>query len=180
MKMPFIAIFFLCILSQIGSRFVFAEQLPPLQTVPFVDLKKYIGTWYEIARFPNSFQKKCVGNVTATYSLREDGDIAVVNRCMKKDGSYSESNGKAWVTDSQSQSKLRVQFFWPFSGQYWIILLGPNYEYAVVSESDRKYLWILSRQPTLYPEVYEKIIKALKNQYFDLGSLQPTSQNQAN
>ena len=118
----------------------------PLPVVPYVDLNRYTGTWYEIARYPNSFQEGCVGS-KATYTLRDDGKISVLNECYDKafDGRIKSAKGKAWVVDKVTNARLRVSFFWPFSGDYWIVDLGKNYEYAVIGHPKRKYLWILSR-----------------------------------
>lgn len=152
-------------------------ELPPLQSVPYVDLQRYLGRWYEIAKFPNRFQRGC-DCATAQYSLRKDGDIEVVNQCIKEDDEHSlkTSTGKAWVTDPVTQAQLKVRFFWPFSGDYWIIDLGSQYEYAVVSEPDRDYLWILSRTPQLPEAVYEGIITRLKEKGFDLSRLKKSRQ----
>lgn len=155
------------------------ESFPPLQVVPYVDLKKYIGTWYEIARYPNSFQEGCVGS-KATYTLLEDGKIEVVNECKRGsfEGKVSFVRGKAWVVDSKTNAKLKVSFFWPFSGHYWIIDLGKDYEYAVVGHPKRKYLWILSRSPEMNEEVYNSIIEKLKSQYYDARKLIKTLQKE--
>src|SRR6187431_1292753 len=103
-----------------------------LEVVPAVDLSRYAGRWYEIARLPNRFEKKCADSVTATYTLRSDGKVDVVNRCRKANGKYTTAKAKAKVVDTKTNAKLKVTFFWPFSGDYWILDLGPNYEYAVV------------------------------------------------
>jgi apolipoprotein D and lipocalin family protein len=152
--------------------------VPELQTVSKVDLGRYLGKWYEIASFPQRFQKNCV-LTTADYSLREDGDIKVVNTCRKftPEGELSVATGKVWVTDKESNAKLRVQFFWPFSGKYWIIDLGSQYEYAVIGHPDRDYLWILSRTPQMDEKVYQGILNRLKAQHhYDLTPLQKTLQ----
>jgi apolipoprotein D and lipocalin family protein len=151
--------------------------LPPLQTVGHVDLGRYLGTWYEIARFPQSFEKGCTGT-TATYSLRSDGDIEVLNRCHRGslEGPEKVAKGRARVVDRASNAKLEVSFFWPFWGAYWIIELDPNYQYAVVGHPSRDYLWILCRTPRLAPEVYGRILERLKAQGYDLSRLQPTLQ----
>jgi apolipoprotein D and lipocalin family protein len=142
-----------------------------------VDLKRYIGTWYEIARFPNSFQEGCVGT-SATYTLREDGKINVLNQCRRGtlNGEISSAKGTAWVVDEKTNAKLKVSFFWPFSGHYWIIDLGENYEYAVVGHPDRKYLWILSRSLEMDEELYNRIIERLKLQLYDTSRLMKTLQ----
>lgn len=152
-----------------------ADVLPPLQTVSHVDLSRYMGRWYEIASFPQWFQKGCVAT-TATYTLREDGDVTVLNECRDKtpDGKERNAKGKAWVVDSKSNAKLKVRFFWPFSGNYWIIDLGEKYDYAVVGHPNRKYLWILSRTPQMDPLLYGEILERLKKQHYDVTRLVKT------
>ena len=126
-------------------------------TVNHVDLKRYIGLWYEIAKIPNRFQKNCTGNTTARYSLNEDGTIKVVNSCREEDGEMNTSEGIAKVVDKKTNSKLEVSFvsifginlFW---GDYWIIGLGDDYDYAVIGTPNRKYGWILSRTKQLPEE----------------------------
>ncbi len=149
----------------------------PLKVVTFVDLNRYAGTWYEIARFPNLFQKGCVGT-TATYTLRKDGKIDVLNQCRKGtlDGEISSVKGTAWVVDNKTNAKLKVSFFWPFSGHYWIIELGEDYEYAVVGHPNRKYLWILSRSPRMDEKIYNLILEKLKLQFYDTNKLIKTLQ----
>ncbi len=151
---------------------------PPLETVPHVDLERYTGTWYEIARFPQRFQRGCTAT-TATYSLRDDGKIAVENRCRKgtPEGELDRSEGVARVVDAESNAKLEVSFFGPFWGDYWIIDLGDDYEYAVVGHPSRDYLWILSRTPTLDPDVYRGILRRLEQQGYDTGKLVRTVQD---
>ena len=148
------------------------NNMKPLETVNFVNINRYIGEWYEIARYEHRFQKGCVGS-KATYSLRDDGKITVVNECFEK--SFSDNirsaKGKAWVVDKQSNAKLKVSFFWPFSGDYWVIDLGENYEYAVVGHPGRKYLWILSRTPEMDENVYNEILARLENQDYDTTKL---------
>jgi apolipoprotein D and lipocalin family protein len=149
----------------------------PLAVVPEVELSRYLGTWYEIARYPNRFEKNCVA-VTATYSLRDDGRIRVVNaaRLHTLDGKSTSVVGRAWVPDPQTPAKLRVSFFGPFAADYWIIGLGEQYDYAVVSEPSRAYLWILSRTPHLEDGRYQAIVQELSAQGFDLTKLEKTLQ----
>src|SRR3982751_5765726 len=109
----------------------FGETTAP-KTVGHVDLSRYIGKWYEVARYPNRFEKNCISDVTADYSLREAGTIEVLNSCRQADGRVKSSKGSAKVVDKQSNAKLKVTFFWPFYGNYWIIGLDPEYRYAVV------------------------------------------------
>jgi len=149
----------------------------PLEVVPSVDLQRYLGTWYEIATIPHFFQKDCVA-VTAEYSLRTDGDIAVVNQCRKKtlDGPVKTAKGKAWVVDKTTNAKLKVRFFWPFSGDYWIIELDPDYQWAVVGAPDRDYLWILCRTPRLDEILYADLLARATAKGFDVSRLKKTLQ----
>ena len=149
--------------------------------VSAVDLKRYIGVWYEIAKIPNSFQKKCARNTTATYSLRDDGRIDVVNRCVESDGTVDEAKGIARVADTLTNAKLEVSFvrllgFQLFWGDYWIIGLDPDYRYAVVGSPTRKYGWILSRTPSLTSEDSASVAAVLKEQGYDPKSFVPTEQ----
>ena len=148
-----------------------------LETVNFVDLERYIGQWYEIARYHHRFQEGCVGS-KATYSLRDDGKITVINECYDKSfsGKLRSVKGKAWVVDKETNAKLKVSFFWPFSGDYWIIDLGRDYEYAVIGHPNRKYLWILSRTPDMDEEVYQAILVRLQKQEYDTSKLIRTDQ----
>lgn len=144
----------------------------PQEVVREVDLDRYLGTWYEIARYPNRFQRGCTAT-TATYSLREDGGIRVLNRCRAGDpaGPLREAEGKAWVVDLETGARLKVQFFWPFRGDYWIIGLGENYEYAVVGHPRRKYLWVLSRTPEMDPALYETALESVRRNGYDPSKL---------
>ena len=150
---------------------------PPLRTVPRVDLERYAGTWYEIAALPQRFQEGCTGT-TATYSLRDDGKVDVLNRCAKDrlSGPEKSARGVAWPVDD-TNAKLKVRFFWPFRGDYWIVELGPSYEYAVVGHPDRKYGWILSRTPRMDEQLYQAILGRLRDQGYDttrfVRTLQP-------
>lgn len=148
-----------------------------LQTVPNVDLKKYAGKWYEIASYPQSFQKSC-HCTTAEYTLSDKGYVIVENRCNRDsvNGRLSYIKGKAFVEKNTGNAKLKVQFFWPFRGKYWIIDLADDYSYAVVSHPNKKYLWILSRTPKMSDTVYQQILSRLKEKGFDLSKLQITQQ----
>jgi apolipoprotein D and lipocalin family protein len=151
---------------------------PQLRTVPKVDLARYTGKWYEIGTIPSWFQKDCVG-ATATYSLREDGDIRVDNACRDKslDGPERRVVGRAWVTDETTNSKLEVRFFWPFYGSYWIIELDPAYNYAVIGHPSRNYLWILSRTPQMSDALYRELLEKAREQGYDIERVKRTPQS---
>lgn len=150
---------------------------PPLATVEKVELGRYTGRWYEIARYPNSFERGCVG-VTADYALREDGRISVLNTCMDGDldGNVRTIEGVARVVDPSTGAKLAVTFFGPFEGDYWILELGEDYEYAVVGEPSRSFLWILSREPTLDQHLYQEILGRLPEKSYDPNRLEVVPQ----
>lgn len=154
------------------------REQPPLEVVPHVDLQRYTGLWYEIARYPNRFQKDCFGS-RATYSLREDGRIGVLNECYKgsAEGKLKSARGKARVIDEKSNAKLKVSFFWPFYGDYWIIELDEDYRYAVIGHPERKYLWILSRDRTMDDALYNKIMYRLETVHkYDTSGILRTSE----
>jgi apolipoprotein D and lipocalin family protein len=146
------------------------------QVVSSVDLARYAGRWYEIARLPNSFQKKCAGGVTANYELRPDGKVTVINECRKASGEITRAKGTAKIADKKTNAKLKVTFFWPFYGDYWILDLGRNYEYAVVGEPKRRYLWILSRTPQIDDALYQELLAKMATQGFDTGRMIKTLQ----
>jgi apolipoprotein D and lipocalin family protein len=149
----------------------------PLEVVPHVDIQRYLGIWYEIATIPQRFQRGCVG-VTAEYRLRKDGDIDIVNTCHRGtlDGQVRTAHGKAWVVDKKTNAKLKVRFFWPFTGDYWIIALDADYQWAVVGHPNRKYLWILSRTPQMDPALYDELLKLIEAKGYDLSKLKRTLQ----
>ena len=151
------------------------DQKSELEVVGAVDLSRYAGRWYEIARLPNRFEKKCADSVTATYTLRSDGKVDVVNRCRKANGEYTTAKGKAKIVDKKTNAKLKVTFFWPFYGDYWILDLGSNYEYAVVGAPDRDYLWILSRTPQLDEQLYQRLLGQMAARGFETERMIRTS-----
>jgi apolipoprotein D and lipocalin family protein len=153
-----------------------AAQNPPLKTVDHVDLNRYLGKWYEIARYPNRFESVCASDATAEYTMDAPGKIQVRNSCRKADGTERVSKGTAKVVDAATNAKLKVTFFWPFYGDYWIVDLAPDYSYAVVGEPSRKYLWILSRTPDLPAAVYEKVTARLRDAGYDPARLVKTPQ----
>jgi apolipoprotein D and lipocalin family protein len=144
-----------------------------LTTVPEVDLNKYCGKWYEIARLPNSFEKGLIC-CTAEYSLRDDGKIKVVNTGHKENepGKVSKATGKAWVPDKNEPGRLKVQFFWPFAGGYYIFHLDTaNYRYVLVGDPSRKYLWILARTPYIDDALYNELVEVARKNDFAVNEL---------
>jgi apolipoprotein D and lipocalin family protein len=133
---------------------------PPLPTVPRVDLKRYEGQWFEIAKYPNWFQRGCVADTSAEYAAQPDGSIRIVNRCRQKNGSIREVRGQASVVPGSNNAKLRVRFAGsPIAGDYWIIGLDEkNYAWALVGHPSRQFLWTLSRTPRLNPQTYFDIV----------------------
>ncbi len=150
----------------------------PVQTVPAVDLARYVGKWYEVAAFPMFFQRNCVGDTTAEYALRPDGDISVVNRCRTEDG-FDEATARAWAVEGSGNARLKVSFFWPFRADYWVIGLDSGYRWAVVGNPERKYLWILSRTPKLPQDQLESALASARAQGFDLAQLRYTKHGAA-
>ncbi len=163
---------------------VSAQKSSEPATVESVDLNKYAGKWFEIARYPNKFQKKCVGNTTATYTLKDDKKLEVLNECIKENGEIDKAKGKGKIVDEKTNAKLEVRFapswlswlpqVW---GDYWILDLEKNYKYAVVGDPDREYLWILSREPKLETATYEKILKKIEELGFNPNKLIKTPQD---
>jgi apolipoprotein D and lipocalin family protein len=155
-----------------------------VRTVPSVNLDRYVGKWYEIAKYPNRFQKKCVGNTTAIYTKKADGRLEVLNSCRTGKGETDEAKGEAKIVDKNTNARLKVRFapgflsFLPFVwGDYWVIDLEPDYKYAVVGTPSRDYLWILSRTPELDENTYQGILNRVKEQGFDPARLVKTPQN---
>ena len=149
------------------------EEYNKLEVVPHVELEKYLGKWFEIAHLPARFQEGCT-DTTATYTLSKDGNISVLNEC-RRNGKVKLAKGKAKVVDKNSGAKLKVTFFWPFYGDYWIIDLGKDYNYAVVGTPNRKYLWILSRTPQMADKLFSQLIESAKSKGFDVSKLIKTS-----
>jgi apolipoprotein D and lipocalin family protein len=154
-----------------------------LRVVPDVDLQRYAGRWFEIARLPNRFQAQCASDVTAVYALRPDGRISVTNRCRRADGTTTEAVGVARRVDGRPPSVLQVRFAPAFLsflskvwGDYQIIALDPEYRHAVVGTPDRKYLWILSRTPQLDAAVLQQLLADAKAQGFDVEAVMRTPQ----
>jgi lipocalin len=149
------------------------QGLGPLRLVEKVDTQKYLGRWYEIARFQQTFEKSIVG-VTAEYSLRDDGRIRVVNSGFRGglDGPYTEAKAVAWIPDPKRPAALKVQFFWPFSADYLIFGLDTEgYSWALVGDDTRSYLWFLARTPEISDELYQAMQRAARDQGYDLSKL---------
>lgn len=172
------------VLFGLGAVTMAYAETKPLATVEKVELDKYLGTWYEVARKPLQFQNKCDRDVTATYTLNENGNVKVDNRCLKKDGSQTQSVGEAYIQNPPYNSKLKVSFLpeairWiPVGrGDYWILKLDDNYQTVLVGEPKRKYMWVLSRTPQPDPAVINEYLDYAKSVGFDLSDLIQTKQS---
>ena len=183
MKKPtFILIAIAIVLAATAAR---AEAPAPIQAVAKVDLNRYVGKWFEIALLPNRFQAMCVADTTADYASLSDGNIQVTNRCRNADGNIEEAIGVATNDRGDtSNAKLKVRFapwwlgFLPqVWGDYWVIELDADYRYSVVSEPGRKFLWILSRTPTMNDVVYQDIVMRLQAKGYDTARLSRTPQS---
>jgi apolipoprotein D and lipocalin family protein len=154
-----------------------------LTSVEALDVPRYMGTWYEIAKFPNWFQKKCVGSTKAEYSLKDDGKVQVINRCQLENGEMNEATGVARQVGNATSPKLEVRFapawlsFIPLVwGDYWVIDIDDAYQLVAVSEPKREYLWVLSRTPKIDPKAYENLLVRLAKKGFDIQKLEITRQ----
>jgi apolipoprotein D and lipocalin family protein len=150
-----------------------------LQAVPSVDVPRYMGTWHEIAKYPNWFQRKCASSTQATYSLQADSRVQVLNRCKTDKGEWTEALGAARQIGGPTSAKLKVRFapewlsFIPMVwGDYWIIDLDPQYQWVMVSEPRREYLWILSRTPQMPAATYQALLAKLEVLGFDLKKIE--------
>ncbi|OIQ94546.1 outer membrane lipoprotein Blc precursor [mine drainage metagenome] len=168
-----------------GSSSATAAQMAPapLGTIPHLDVPRYMGVWYEVAKYPNRFQAGCAGETSATYSLQANGTVKVVNRCKRTGGKMDEAVGVARQIGGPTSPKLKVRFApWWLSwvpavwGDYWVIDLDPGYRLVAISEPRRKYLWVLSRTPTVAPAAYQALLSRLQTQGFDLAKLEITKQ----
>lgn len=153
-------------------------------TVASVDLKQYSGKWFEIARYPNKFQKQCVGNTTATYTIKENNKIEVLNQCVVKDGTVDKAVGEAKIVDKTSNAKLEVRFAPKFLsfisavwGDYWIIDLDEKYNYAAIGDPKREYFWILSREAKMSDATYQNILRRAEEKGFNPAKVVKTPQN---
>ena len=177
---PLVALLALALIG--GCTVTPFDERPPPATVGRVDLSRYAGTWYEIARFPNSFQdggRRCE-DVTATYTPRSDGTIGVLNRCIDTANDNMERRAEGYARpESPGSDRLRVTFFWPFFGDYWVIGLDPEYRWAVVGSPHRDYLWILSRTPAMPAGAYSVALEIVRREGFDVHRLVTTPQRAA-
>lgn len=158
-----------------GSYYFFTKKSKSkLDVVENVDLERYAGKWYEIAYIPYIWEKSC-SNTTAEYTVK-DGYVEVINSCTKNILSEETEcvQGKAYPVSGTNNAKLKVQFFWPLKGDYWVIDLDKNYKYAMVGSPDMKHLWILSRKPELDEPIYQKLIQKAKDKGFDITKLKRT------
>jgi apolipoprotein D and lipocalin family protein len=146
-------------------------------TVAYVDLARYAGIWYEVARYPQRYERDCVG-VTAEYQMRPDGKITVINSCRRGslDGAMHTMKGLAWVSDRLTNARLKVQFVWPFRSDYWIFDLGRDYEHAAVGDPEDKALWILSRTPQMSDDTYRHLVDTLAADGHNVSRLVRTPQ----
>jgi apolipoprotein D and lipocalin family protein len=176
----------LALLSPLGAAAqpgVSASSTEPLKTIERLDVARYLGTWYEIAKYPNRFQRQCVADTQALYRLRDDGQLDVINRCRQASGEVAEAVGRARQNGPADSPKLEVRFapawlswlpmVW---GNYWVIDLDPGYQLVAVSEPSREHLWILSRRPTVEAGAYEALLGRLRQKGFDLMRLERTAQ----
>lgn len=162
-----------------------ADAAKPLQPIESLSVPRYMGVWYEIAKFPNEFQKKCVGDTSATYNLGKDGRVQVINRCRNAEGKFDTAEGVARQPGTPTSPKLEVRFapailsFIPMVwGDYWVIDLDDKYQLSAVSEPKREYLWILSRTPQVAPAEYDALLARLTAQGLDVSKLVRTPHTQ--
>ena len=166
--------------AAVGAAFLIGRHPIGNTSVPepakSVHLQRYIGVWFEIARYDQRFERSCAGGVTATYSLRPDGSIDVVNRCRRADGSIKEARGRAKIVDSATNAKLKVSFFGPFYGDYWVLDHADDYGWSVVGEPSGRYLWILAREPKPAPSDMKALARRAQELGYDTQLLTYTKQ----
>lgn len=156
----------------LGMFFTSAHSQSKPEVVKAVDLNRYAGTWYEIARLPNSFERK-LKCITATYTLRADGKITVLNKghYLTDPSKVNTAKGVAWIPDKNEPAKLKVTFFWPFSGDYWILFLEKDYKYVLVGDPSFRYLWILSRENKMDDTTYQMLLQKAVENGFDVSPI---------
>ena len=167
----------IALLLFLGFTTACAQRGAPPRTVASVDIDRYLGTWYEIASFPSWFQRNCVAT-QATYSLRDDGRVRVENACREKtlSGEWNGIEGVASPAEPGNFARLKVQFFWPLHGDYWVLALDPEYRWALVGHPNRDYLWVLSRTRSIDASRYAEIVALAQAQGYDVTKLRRTLQ----
>jgi apolipoprotein D and lipocalin family protein len=171
------------VLIGLGAATLAYAQTKPLQTVDKVQLDRYLGVWYEIARKPMYFENKCSRDITATYTLNENGNVSVTNRCLSKDGQLQQSIGEAFVQNAPFNTKLKVSFLpeairWlsVARGDYWILKIDDDYQMVLVGEPRRKYMWVLSRSAQPDQAVVNEYLEYAKSVGYNLTDLIHTKQ----
>ncbi len=171
------------VLIGLGAATLAYAQTKPLQTVDKVQLDRYLGVWYEIARKPMYFENKCSRDITATYTLNENGNVSVTNRCLSKDGQLQQSIGEAFVQNAPFNTKLKVSFLpeairWlsVARGDYWILKIDDDYQTVLVGEPRRKYMWVLSRSAQPDQAVVNEYLEYAKSVGYNLTDLIHTKQ----
>ena len=159
----------------VGVLSFFSCNKQPLETVSNLELDQYVGTWYEIARLPTRFEEN-LECVTATYAIKDNGKIDVLNKGYNvKKQEWEQANGSAKIPNADKPGEIKVTFFWPFYGDYYVIDLDDNYQYALVGSPSRKYLWILSRSKTLKKTNYDNLVKIAEQKGFPVDQFHLTS-----
>lgn len=163
----------------ISLLFAGCASRPPLATVPAVDLGRYEGHWFEIAKYPNWFQRACSSDVSAEYTAQPDGTISIVNKCRMKNGAMREAKGRATIVPGSNNAKLRLRFAGsPVAGDYWIIGLDEkHYSWALVGHPSRQFLWILARDPELQPAKYQRIVALAASLGYKAARIETTTQS---
>jgi len=167
----------LCLVAITGGTMVAQTVGGGVSVAQDVDVQRYMGLWYAIAHIPTTFERRCVSGTTAQYTLLENGQIEVINSCCKEDGTWQQVRGRAWIPDPDEPAKLKVSFvrflrWWLFPGDYWILAVGEDYEYALVGHPELSYGWILSRTPTLEPHVLSGIVCLLETQGYSFDAFE--------
>ena len=185
MGFKFAEILIILFLSVIVGNKVLGNDIEIVKTVENVDINRYMGTWFEISKIPNRFQKNCAGNTTAKYTLLDNGDINITNSCLENDGKTNIATGIARLADPDTNAKLKVSFFSIFGihffwGNYWILYLNEDYTIALIGEPNRKYGWILSRKTILKPEELAPVFMKLKENGYNPKDFEQTVQNITN
>jgi apolipoprotein D and lipocalin family protein len=153
-----------------------AAATPDVHTVPKAEISRYLGTWYEIAKIPRFFMPNCLSDTTDDYGMTKDGRVSITNRCLAKDGSVHETTGVAEPEKDSNDTKLKVTFVAPFTGDYWIIGLDSDYRWAVIGSPNRKSLWILSRTPQLPQDELKQALASAAEQQYPTDKLTYTQQ----